>query len=302
MKCASCSVKIKTDASFDGSKKFRCPKCNTILKVSSFDPEATIVVIDTPPLAPPIATPHRSPITLSKQPKKRRTTSFATPLMLSVAFLCGVGATLLVSPANQPANEPNGLVAAEKREAPAKQKGKPQPEKAKPNLLGLSAPSIQSATWEYSSQFNKNFTASNLGVTFEIRIENPTASAIEAMSFYVELRKEGRTVPMAYGQFSGLIAGGVEPGRIEQTTWFAGNDQVGRDGMFDFPEDCDLYLAITRIDYYGRPEREEIKNPVLFKAVVKNAAKRFENPNGASSGLEALFQKLDEDAIPKRKP
>jgi hypothetical protein len=131
-----------------------------------------------------------------------------------LAFLCGVGATLLVSPANQPANVPNGLVAAKKKEAPAQPKDNPKQEKAKQNLLGLATPSIKAAKWEYDYQFDKSLTASYLGVTFEIFIENPTASAIEAMSFYVELRKEGRTVPMAFGRFSGSIAGGIEPGRI----------------------------------------------------------------------------------------
>ena len=59
MKCASCSVKIKTDASFDSSKKLRFPRCNTILKVSSFDPEVTIMVKDTPPPQPPGGKPFR---------------------------------------------------------------------------------------------------------------------------------------------------------------------------------------------------------------------------------------------------
>ena len=93
IKCNSCSAKIRTSESFDATKKFRCPRCKTLLKVSSFDPESTTIVKDVDPIPPPI-------VALNSQQKANQKSitkidNIWMPLILLLAFTAGVMVTAI---------------------------------------------------------------------------------------------------------------------------------------------------------------------------------------------------------------
>lgn len=95
------------------------------------------------------------------------------PLLLLLAFTAGVMVTVIAMQWTRGIGTAIALPGLD-----SANEDKLQPEKAKMNLFGLAKPSIKKATWEYSSQFNKSFTASNYGVDLEVFISNPTTSPI----------------------------------------------------------------------------------------------------------------------------
>ena len=101
---------------------------------------------------------------------------------------------------------------------------------------------------------------------FEVFIENPTKAPISSIEFVAEVRKTNRTVPLASSALGGDIPAGIEPGAIEPTKWFIRNDKLGKIDSWDLPPDCELYVAISSVKYYGDNQTQSPSPPLLVKA------------------------------------
>ncbi len=239
--CPSCKGSISIPEELFG-RSFICPKCKAKLQSSSFDPDMIVAFTPTaspsvPPPIQPVGQQKRvasiARILSSLSPSHR---NLVTPILfLSIAAVLSLGAILTlfsyhgVTPGDSASkhNPTNGNAIGGRKEKEANREI--QEENGNGIALGFELfqskpPEISLFTCCQSMRLTRRLL---VGFSIYLEIRNHKNEAIESMSFILQDRTRGRTVPNYRIQIEGFVRGGIEAKSEEGINFLVPNETLG---------------------------------------------------------------------------